>query len=208
MKTASTRSRAICSGYRSFVRTHGTGPDEQVIIIHHGTGGQVEVARHDRVRPGSPALNDDHFPGTRAKIAGDYEVRARSADEPAFFAIGDGARTWLIEAAAARTERMNVKWPTPSRWPKLLASPLHRGTRWPGPGHARLPGQSSTSYEKRSVPISSNLHPGRLRRAHAQKPWPRPLLTGSCATPTLARPTAIPSASPRPLAGKGVTQLN
>ena len=96
-------------GARVFVRTHGTGPDEQVIIVHHGAAGPVEVARHDRARPGSPAINDDHFPGTRAKVPGDYEVRARSADEAAFLAIGEGARTWLLEAAAAGTARMNVK---------------------------------------------------------------------------------------------------
>jgi hypothetical protein len=78
-------------GARVFVRTHGTGPDEQVIIVHHGTAGPVEVARHDRSRPGSPAINDDHFPGTRTRVPGDYEVRARSADEAAFLAIGEGA---------------------------------------------------------------------------------------------------------------------
>lgn len=96
-------------GARVFVRAHGTGPGEQVIIIHHGTNGPVEVARHVRARPGSPAINDEHFPGTRTRIPGDYAVRARSADEAAFLAIGDGARTWLIEAAAAGTARMNVK---------------------------------------------------------------------------------------------------
>lgn len=96
-------------GARVFVRTHGTGPGEQVIIVHHGAAGPVEVARHERARPGSPAINDEHFPGTRAKLPGDYEVRARSADEAAFLAIGEGARTWLLEAAAAGTARMNVK---------------------------------------------------------------------------------------------------
>jgi hypothetical protein len=96
-------------GARVFVRIHGTGPGEQVIIVHPGASGPVEVARHDRARPGSPAINDEHFPGTRTRIPGDYEVRARSADEAAFLAIGEGARTWLVEAAAAGTARMNVK---------------------------------------------------------------------------------------------------
>jgi hypothetical protein len=40
---------------------------------------------------------------------GDYAVRARTAGEAEFLAIGEGARTWLIEAAAAGTGRMNVK---------------------------------------------------------------------------------------------------
>lgn len=96
-------------GARVFIRTHGTGPDEQIIIIHHGPGGPVEVARHGRARPGSPAIHDEHFPGTRAKVPGDYEPRARTADEAEFLAIGNGAATWLVEAAAAGTGRMNVK---------------------------------------------------------------------------------------------------
>ncbi|WP_426004493.1 IS21 family transposase [Paenarthrobacter sp. NyZ202] len=96
-------------GARVFVRAHGTGPDEHVIIVHHGPTGPVEVARHHRARPGSPAINDEHFPGTRTRIPGDYPVKARSADEAEFLAIGEGARTWLVEAAAAGTARMNVK---------------------------------------------------------------------------------------------------
>jgi hypothetical protein len=96
-------------GARVFVRTHGTGVDEQVIIVHHGPAGPVEVARHRRARPGSPAIIDEHFPGSGEKIPGDYTVTARTAAEAEFLAIGDGARTWLLEAAAAGTARMNVK---------------------------------------------------------------------------------------------------
>lgn len=96
-------------GSRVFVRSHGTGPDEQVVIVHHGDAGPVEVARHGRARPGSPAVIDEHFPGTRTRIPGDYAVKARNAGEAEFLAIGEGARTWLLEAAAAGTGRMNVK---------------------------------------------------------------------------------------------------
>ena len=45
-------------GHRVFVRTHGVGEGEQVIIVTHGSDGPVEVARHLRARPGSPAIND------------------------------------------------------------------------------------------------------------------------------------------------------
>jgi hypothetical protein len=96
-------------GARVFVHSHGTGPGEQIIIVHHGPTGPVEVARHGRARPGSPAIIDEHFPGTRARTPGDYAVKARTAGEAEFLAIGEGARTWLIEAAAAGTGRMNVK---------------------------------------------------------------------------------------------------
>lgn len=96
-------------GCRVFVRTHGVGPDEQVIIVHHGAGGPVEVARHHRARPGSPQVDDAHFPDHTPKIPGDYTIVPRSKAEAEFLGIGHGARTWLLEAAAAGTARMNVK---------------------------------------------------------------------------------------------------
>ncbi len=45
---------AALLGARVFVRTHGVGAGEQVIIVHHGPQGPVEVARHSRA-PGEPA---------------------------------------------------------------------------------------------------------------------------------------------------------
>lgn len=96
-------------GARVFVRTHGVGPDEQVIIVHHGVQGPVEVARHYRARPGSPQVDDAHFPDHAPKVPGDYTVVPRSKAEAEFLGIGHGARTWLLEAAAAGTARMNVK---------------------------------------------------------------------------------------------------
>lgn len=96
-------------GQRVFVRSHGIGPDEQVIVVHHGPAGPVEVARHGRARPGSPAINDEHFPGHVQKIPGDYTPRARTGAEAEFLAIGAGAVAWLKEAAAIGTSRMNQK---------------------------------------------------------------------------------------------------
>lgn len=96
-------------GAQVFVRTHGAGADEQVIIVHHGDDGPVEVARHQRTRPGSPAVTDEHFPEHRSRIPGDYVIKAKTADEAEFLAIGAGARTWLREAAASGTARMNIK---------------------------------------------------------------------------------------------------
>lgn len=122
-------------GSRVFVRTHGTGPGEQVIIVQAGASGPVEVARHERARPGSPAINDEHFPGTRTRIPGDYEVRARSADEAAFLAIGDGARTWLVEATAAGTARMNVNVMMAEA--VTLAKNRRQRSGGPGPGRRR-----------------------------------------------------------------------
>ena len=96
-------------GGRVFVRSHGVGTDEQVIVVHVGSDGPVEVARHNRARPGSPAIDDAHFPDHREKVPGDYTIKARSAAEAEFLGIGAGAHAWLLEAAAVGTARMNVK---------------------------------------------------------------------------------------------------
>jgi len=96
-------------GARVFVRSHGVGAEELVIVVHQGIDGPVEVARHPRARPGSPSIDDAHFPDHREKVPGDYAIKARSAGEAEFLGIGAGARAWLLEAAAAGTTRMNVK---------------------------------------------------------------------------------------------------
>jgi len=110
-------------GARVFVRSHGIGADEQVIVVHLGIDGPVEVARHRRARPGSPAIDDAHFPDHRQKVPGDYPIKARSAAEAEFLRLGTGARAWLLEAAAVGTTRMNVRWPTRWRWARSAGSP-------------------------------------------------------------------------------------
>ncbi len=61
--------------------------------------------------PGSPAIDDAHFPpGHHDKIPpGDYTVRARTVSEQTFLALGPGAAVWLKEAAAVGTERILQK---------------------------------------------------------------------------------------------------
>jgi hypothetical protein len=87
---------------------HHDGTDE-VVICALDDGGPVEVARHRRTTPGSPAIDDSHFPAHRDKIPGDYRIRARATSEQVFLALGPGAAVWLKEAAALGTERMIQK---------------------------------------------------------------------------------------------------
>ncbi len=94
-------------GEQVWVRAHGVGACEQVIIVHVGDAGPVEVARHRRATPGSPRLDDTHFPPAPAGL--DRAPRPRTAAEVEFLALGNGARLWLTEAAAAGTARMRVK---------------------------------------------------------------------------------------------------
>jgi hypothetical protein len=95
-------------GETVWVRVHGQGPDEQVVIVHAGPEGAREVARHARATPGSPRVDDAHFPPTPAGAV-DRGPRPRTLDEAAFLALGPGARLWLTEAAAAGTTRMRIK---------------------------------------------------------------------------------------------------
>ena len=94
-------------GQSVWVRSHGVGADEQVIIVHVGQAGPVEIARHARATPGSPQLDDTHFPPAPAGLA--REPKPRTSAESEFLALGQGARLWLTEAAAAGTARMRVK---------------------------------------------------------------------------------------------------
>jgi transposase len=95
-------------GQTVWVRVHGRGSDEQVIIVHVGAGGPVEVARHHRASPGSPKIIEEHFPPAPAGAL-ERRPKPKNAAETAFLALGDGARLWLSEAAAAGTVRMRVK---------------------------------------------------------------------------------------------------
>jgi transposase len=95
-------------GQTVWVRVHGAGAGEQVVLVHVGPAGPVEVARHARATPGSPRLDDAHFPPAPAGAL-DRRPRARTAAEQEFLALGDGARLWLTEAAAAGTTRMRIK---------------------------------------------------------------------------------------------------
>ncbi|MDQ1249033.1 MAG: hypothetical protein QG597_3407 [Actinomycetota bacterium] len=95
-------------GEQVWVRVHGAGSGEQIVIVHLGDAGPVEVARHGRATPGSPKIDDAHFPPAPAGALA-RTPKARTTAEEAFLAIGEGAALWLVEAAAAGTVRMRVK---------------------------------------------------------------------------------------------------
>lgn len=92
------------AGQTVWVRRHG----EQVVVVHVGADGPVEVARHQVTTPGNPRVDDGHFPpapeGALAR-----RPRAKTTGEAAFLAIGAGAGLWLTEAVAAGAQRMRVK---------------------------------------------------------------------------------------------------
>jgi hypothetical protein len=95
-------------GQSVWVRVHGRGASERVVIVHVGEDGPVEVARWARATPGSPRIDDAHFPPAPPGALG-RAPKPRTAAEREFLALGDGAALWLTEAAAAGSTKMRVK---------------------------------------------------------------------------------------------------
>lgn len=95
-------------GETVWVRVHGRGVEEQVVIVHIGPAGPLEVARHLRATPGSPKMTEEHFPPAPAGAL-DRRPKAKNAADVEFLALGEGAHMWLSEAAAAGSTKMRVK---------------------------------------------------------------------------------------------------
>lgn len=87
---------------RVWARFHG----DELIVTSVDDQGPHEVARHQRTRPGSPSICEEHYPPRRG---GKRAPKPTSADETAFLALGSGAASWLTEAAAAGTRRIRPK---------------------------------------------------------------------------------------------------
>jgi len=81
---------------------------DEVVATHLAATGAVEVARHQRSTPGTPRIDDAHYPPRPAGPL-NRQPRATNTAEADFLALGDGARMWLLEAASAGTARVKVK---------------------------------------------------------------------------------------------------
>jgi len=93
------------AGQVVWVRRQG---EQEVAIVHVGPGGPAGVARHRVTTPGSPRVDDAHYPAAPPGAL-ERKPKARTAAEAQFLAIGDGAAQWLAEAAAAGTTRVRAK---------------------------------------------------------------------------------------------------
>ena len=77
-----------------------------------GLPGLAEVARHRLSVPGNPQIDLAHYPDHPQRPDGTPRpprIKAATSEEEAFLAIGDGARAWLTEAAAAGASRVRAK---------------------------------------------------------------------------------------------------
>lgn len=81
--------------------------DEIVIVAGEGSGA-TEVARHPRLGPGQASICDDHYPA-RSRDPLHRQPRPTKPSEAAFLALGEGAKLYLVEAAAAGVRRIEAR---------------------------------------------------------------------------------------------------
>ena len=93
---------------RVWVRWAG---DELVVTTIQAEGPR-EIARHQRGQRGRPQIRDEHYPAEhpgRRSVPGRPHPESGQPGRAGFLAIGDGAKAWLVEAAATGTTRMRSK---------------------------------------------------------------------------------------------------
>ena len=74
--------------------------------------GLTEVARHRLSTPGNPRIDLSHYPDHPQQPDGSPkppQPKGRSSEEKAFLALGPGAHSWLVEAAAVGAQRVRSK---------------------------------------------------------------------------------------------------
>jgi len=182
-------------GEQVWVRTHGVGAGEQVIVIHHGDRGPVEVARHRRATPGSPRINDDHFGGPSDKQPGQYRVRPRSQAEEEFLGIGDGARVWLHEACAAGTQKIRAKMDAAVTMAKVAGNSR---VDW-ALGHAAVHGR----FGSKDLASILNAHPPTTTRRATES---RSLAQGTSSWAQISTAKISPTGNPAVAEVSGVAQ--
>ena len=81
----------------------------ELVVVHADSPqGPRKVARHELTTPGRPRIVDARYP-PRPAGALERRPRARSAEEAASLAIGEGAVAWLTKAAAVGARRVRRK---------------------------------------------------------------------------------------------------
>jgi len=83
---------------------------EELVIVGATTAGLAEIARHELSTPGNPRILDEHYPHhPGGNLPRPPKLRPRTPEEVAFLALGEGARRWLVEAAATGVTRIRAK---------------------------------------------------------------------------------------------------
>lgn len=82
---------------------------EVIITAGEGTGAK-EVARHDLVGPGQASIRDEHYSrGGRSRDPLARTPRPSNTAEEEFLSLGEGAKLYLVEAAAIGSRRIEAR---------------------------------------------------------------------------------------------------
>jgi hypothetical protein len=93
-------------GSKVWVRVAG----EELVITAATAHGLSEITRHQLSTPGNPRIADAHYPHhPGGNLPREPTIRPRTAAEVAVLALGEGARRWLVEAAATGVTRIRAK---------------------------------------------------------------------------------------------------
>jgi transposase len=95
-------------GREVWVRPDG----DELVVTANLDAGLREVARHRLSTPGNPRIDLAHYPDHPQQPDGSPkppQPKGRSTEEKAFLALGPGAHSWLVEAAAVGAQRVRSK---------------------------------------------------------------------------------------------------
>ena len=95
-------------GREVWVRAEG----DELVIAANLESGLTEVARHRLSTPGNPRIDLSHYPDHPQQPDGSPkqpQPKGRNSEEKAFLALGPGAHSWLVEAAAVGAQRVRSK---------------------------------------------------------------------------------------------------
>jgi len=143
-------------GEQVWVRAHGS----DVIVVHVGPDGPVEVARHARTTPGNPRLDDAHFEPRHTDPLNRSPKAVTGADAE-FLALGAGAATWLVEAGEAGAVRVRSKMARAVGLAKILGADR---VDW-ALGHAAVMGRFAEGDLESILDHAATAKPGGSRQA-------------------------------------------
>lgn len=80
----------------------------EVVIVAGEGSGAIEAARHPRLGPGHASIYDEHYSGPRRGPLA-RQPRPTSRSEREFLDLGEGAKLYLVEAAAIGARRIEAR---------------------------------------------------------------------------------------------------
>ena len=167
-------------GQSVWVRRHG----EQVVVVHVGPAGPVEVARHRRTGPGSPRVDDAHFPPAAGDLAAPHPAGPHRGGDGVPGPRRRGGAVADRGRAPPAPAGSGPRWPRRSAWPSWWAPHRSAGRS----GTPRSPAASPRATWPRSWPTRPAAGPGR--------PTP-PGRTARCPRAPAAGPTWAPPEDPQ-----------